>query len=386
MLAGVALAEFLGMTMWFSATAAAPALVAEFRLSSGQAAWLTMAVQGGFVCGTLLSAFLNLPDVLNARWLFAGGCLVGSVANGLITLASSPTEAIALRVVTGMALAWVYPPGMKIAAGWFERDRGAALGIIVGALTLGSAFPHLLASFAVSVPWRMLMTTASICAIAAGLVILTAVRDGPYFSATATFDSRAVGRVFTNRQVRLVTLGYFGHMWELYAMWTWIGTFAAAGLAPTSGSLIAFVAIASGAVGCVAAGRVADRIGKARVAVWAMIASAACSAVAGFAFGGALWVLLVLAVIWGIAVVADSALFSALVTEYSSHDYVGTALTLQMCGGFLLTMATIRLLPMAAAAVGWQWAFLVLVPGPVLGTVAMLKLDNAIRPLERRRI
>jgi MFS family permease len=182
--------------------------------------------------------------------------------------------------------------------------------------------------------------------------------------------------VFLNPRVRLATLGYFGHMWELYAMWTWIGAFAAASLVSQSGSAIAFVAIASGAIGCVAAGLVADRFGKARVAAWAMIVSGACSALAGFAFGAATWVLLALAVIWGIAVVADSALFSALVADYSSRDYVGTAVTMQMCGGFLLTMVTIRLLPMMADVVGWQWAFLLLSPGPALGTLAMLKLDR----------
>jgi len=379
MLAALAVAEFLGMTLWFSATAAAPALVAEFRLSSAQAAWLTMAVQAGFVVGTLVSAVLSLPDIFNARWLFALGCLLGSITNAAVTRAGGPTEMIALRVATGVTLAWVYPPGMKIAASWFERQRGTALGILVGALTVGSAFPHLLASLAFGIPWRMLMLAASSCAMAGGVLILVVVRDGPYLSATAPFDPRAVWRVFTNRQVRLATLGYLGHMWELYAVWTWIATFAAASLATASraASLAAFVAIASGAIGCVAAGLVADRLGKARVAAWAMIVSAGCSALAGFAFGATPWLLFLLAVVWGFAIVADSALFSALVAEYSSRDYVGTALTVQMCSGFLLTMITIRLLPVLASRVGWQWVFLLLVPGPVLGTVAMLKLDRA---------
>lgn len=381
MLAALAVAEFLGMTLWFSATAAAPALIAEFRLTSAQAAWLTMAVQGGFVVGTLVSAILNLPDILNARWLFAFGCLLGSIANASVTRAGSPIEMIALRVATGVTLAWVYPPGMKVAASWFERQRGTALGILVGALTVGSAFPHLLASLAFGIPWRTLMLAASSCAIAGGALILTVVRDGPYLSTTAPFDPRAVGRVFTNRPVRLATMGYLGHMWELYAMWTWIATFAAASLATPSRAapLAAFVAIGSGAIGCVAAGLVADRIGKARVAAWAMIVSAACSALAGFAFGAPAWLLFLLAVVWGFAIVADSPLFSALVAEYSVCDYVGTALTVQMCSGFLLTMATIRLLPMLASRVGWQWVFLLLVPGPVLGTVAMLKLAHARR-------
>jgi MFS family permease len=377
MLAILSLAEFLGMTLWFSATAAAPAIVAELPLTSGQAAWLTMAVQGGFVCGTLISALLNLPDVLNARWLFALGCAVGAAANGAVAGVDSPTEMIVLRFVTGVALAWVYPPGMKIAAGWFARQRGAALGIVVGALTVGSAFPHLLQSVAVEVPWRTLMLAASACALGGGLLVLGVVRDGPHLSTTATFDPRAIRRVFGNRQVRLATFGYLGHMWELYAMWTWMGAFAAAAHGVRTGSLVAFVAIASGAVGCVGAGFVADRLGKARVAAWAMIVSAGCSAAVGLTFGGPLWALFALAAVWGVAVVADSALFSALITEHSPRDYVGTALTVQMCGGFLLTMATIRLLPLVAAAVGWQWVFLALVPGPILGTRAMLAFDRA---------
>jgi len=215
-----------------------------------------------------------------------------------------------------------------------------------------------------------------------GVVVLAIVRDGPYLSTTARFDPHAVGHVFTNRRVQLATLGYLGHMWELYAMWTWIATFAAASLvargvrAAPGASLTAFVSIASGAIGCAIAGLAADRYGKARVAGWAMIASAVCSALSGFAFGAAPWALVVLVVIWGVAVIADSALFSALVAEYSVRDYVGTALTMQTCAGFLLTMFSIRLLPAVAASAGWQWVFLILVPGPVLGTVAMRALDR----------
>lgn len=386
MLTALAVAEFLGMTLWFSATAVTPALITEFRLSPAHAAWLTLGVQIGFVLGTLVSALLNLPDILNARRLFAWGCVIGALANAGVIGVDGALPAILLRLATGVGLAWVYPPGMKIAASWFDRQRGAALGIIVGALTVGSAFPHLLASLTLGVDWRKLMVVASACALAGAAVILGLVRDGPYLSSTAPFDPRAIGRVFADRRTRLATLGYLGHMWELYAMWTWIAAFAAASvgarsprLAVQTGSLIAFVAIASGAVGCVMAGLLADRLGKARVASWAMMVSGGCSALAGFAFGAAPWLLFLLVIVWGFAIVADSALFSALVSEYSARDYVGTALTVQMCSGFLLTMATIRLLPMLASSVGWQWAFLLLVPGPVLGTTAMLKLDDARR-------
>jgi MFS family permease len=371
---------FLGMTLWFSATAATASIAAEFHLSQAETAWLTMAVQAGFVIGTLLSALINLPDVLNARRLCATGCIVGAVANASLVAAGSPTALIALRVVTGVALAWVYPPGMKIAAGWFKDRRGAALGILIGALTIGSAFPHLLAAVSAHIPWRTLMLSASALAVAGGAVVIMAVGDGPYVAASAPFDPLAVARVFSARGTRLATLGYLGHMWELYAVWTWIAAFASAALSgvsrgetppsTVSGSVVAFTLIASGAIGSAVAGIIADRIGKARVATWAMLVSGTCAAIAG-AMSGSPLLIAILAVIWGVAVVADSAQLSALVAEHSPRDHVGTALTVQTCSGFLLTMASIRLVPIVARSIGWQWAFLCLVPGPFLGALAL---------------
>ncbi len=380
MLLLIAAAQLLGMTLWFSATAAAPAIATELSISSSGMAWLTMAVQAGFVVGTLISATLNLADVLNARRLFALGCVAGAVANASIALAGTPATIIALRFTTGLALACVYPPGLKIAAGWFLDRRGAALGIVVGALTLGSAFPHLLAWLAAGVPWRVLMGASSVLALGGAAIVAVWVQDGPHVSASAPFDRHAVGVVLRNRGVRLATLGYLGHMWELYAMWTWIPAFAAAsiaaagGIAVRQGALIAFVAIASGAVGCVVAGLRADDWGKAQTAGAAMVVSGACSLAAGLVFGAPLAVLIAFAVVWGFSVVADSAQFSALVSEYSPRTHVGTALTLQMCAGFLLTMFSMRLLPAVAASNGWRWAFLTLVPGPVLGALVMRKL------------
>jgi MFS family permease len=386
-LAWLSLAMFLGMTLWFSATAANAPIVAEFHLSAADAAWLTMAVQGGFVIGTLVSALLNLPDIVNPRRLFAVGCVIAALANAALVGAGGPLALIALRATTGAALAWVYPPGMKIAAGWFEQRRGAALGVLVGALTVGSAFPHLLASMSATLEWRTLMLSASTLALAGGVLVVTVVGDGPYVSSSARFDPRAVLRVFADRPTRLATLGYLGHMWELYAVWTWIAAFASAslgfvrGATPSSaaGSAVAFAAISSGALGSAAAGWFADRVGKARVASWAMIASGICCAAAGFVFHAPPRVLFVFAVVWGIAVVADSAQLSALVAQYSPRDHVGTALTIQICAGFLLTMASIRLLPVAAQMVGWQWVFICLVPGPVFGVLALRGLADAPR-------
>jgi MFS family permease len=375
-LAWLSLAMFLGMTLWFSATAANAPIVAEFRLTPGQTAWLTMAVQGGFVIGTLISAALNLPDVLSARRLFSVGCVAGALANAALVIAPGAGTLIALRVATGAALAWVYPPGMKVAAGWFDERRGMALGVLIGALTVGSAFPHLLAAASATVPWRTLMVIASALAVLGGLLILVFVGDGPYVTQSDRFDPRAVLRVFADHHTRLATFGYLGQMWELYAVWTWIAVFATAAITGTSGasivgSAVAFVTIASGAIGSAAAGALADRVGKARIAAWAMVASGACCAAAGFIYRGPLALLIAFAVVWGVSVAADSAQLSALVAQYSPRDHVGTALTIQTCVGFLLTMASIRLLPIVAQSIGWQWIFLCLAPGPFLGALAL---------------
>jgi MFS family permease len=379
MLLLVALGEVLGMTLWFSATAAAPSVVREFALDASTRAWLTMAVQAGFVAGTLLTAVTNAADAINARRLFAIGCIVGAACNAAITVAPGGMAIVALRFCTGAALAWVYPPGMKIAAGWFRERRGTALGIVVGAVGVGSSVPHLLAWIGAGWPWRALVGASSVLAIAGAVIVTIGVTDGPYVSASAPFDRHALRIVLRSRGTRLAMLGYFGHMWELYAMWTWIAAFAAASLASsgTVGSAVAFVTIASGSLGCVAGGLWADRWGKARVAGAAMLASAACALASPFFFGAPLWVLLFLAVVWGFTVVADSAQFSALVTEHTPRTHVGTALTLQTSAGFLLTMASMRLVPVVATADGWKWAFVFLVPGPLLGAIAMRRLERS---------
>ena len=381
MLALLAAAELLGMTPWFSATAATPALIAEFHLDAAGASWLTVAVQAGFVAGTLVSALTNLSDVLNPRRLFAIGCTVAALANALVTRADSGATAVALRVLTGAALACVYPPGMKIAAGWFAHRRGLALGIMVGALTAGKALPHLLQALLGDAGWRTPMLVASGLTLVSAVLVIAVVRDGPHVPVTSPFDPRAATRLFTTPGARQATFGYLGHMWELYAMWTWIAAFAVASLETAGaldpvrgGSLVAFVAIASGTAGCIIAGYLGDRIGKARVAAGAMAVSATCCALSPAVFGASAVALVALVAVWGFAVVADSAQFSALVAEHSHREYVGTALTIQICLGFLLTAVTIRLTPEIAAAVGWKWSFLVLVPGPLAGIWALRPL------------
>jgi MFS family permease len=379
-LALIAGAELLAMSLWFSGSAVAPALRAEWGLSESGGTWLTLAVQLGFVAGTLVSALLNLPDVYSTRRLFAASALLGAIANaGVAAVARGPASGMALRFATGFFLAGVYPPGMKIMASWFRRGRGLALGTLIGGISLGKGFPYLVNAVG-SESWRVNVLAVSAFAVAGGALVLLFVEDGPFAAPPACFDVSQIAKVFRNRGVRLADFGYFGHMWELYAMWTWFPvfvreSFAARGLSrPALAEVIAFLVIGAGFVGCVLAGLAADRIGRTAVTSVAMAVSGACCLLIGFLFGGSPWLLLAVAAVWGATIVADSAQFSACVTELSDPPYVGTALTVQTCVGFLLTMASIELVPRVAQTVGWPWAFAVLAPGPFLGILAMQRL------------
>ena len=383
MLAVLAAAELLGMSLWFSATAVTASLVEAFQLTPAATSWLTIAVQAGFVGGTLVTAALNVADVVPARRLMGLGAIAGAAANLAALLVASPAGLLATRFLTGAALAWVYPPAMKIVAGWFRQRRGLALGVIVGALTLGKAMPYLVTALFAG-EWRTSLLFTSGLALAGAVLALGVVRDGPLAITTARFDLGAIRRIVAVREVRLVTLGYLGHMWELYAMWAWVAVFAAASLAASGvaspareAALVAFIAIGSGALGCVMAGRLADTFGKARVARTAMAVSAVCAGATALVYGRHPAWLFALVVVWGFSVVADSAQFSALVSERAPADAVGTALTLQTSLGFLLTMLTIDLTPRLAALAGWQWGCVFLALGPIAGFMAMGRLEGA---------
>lgn len=379
-LAILSMAIVLGMAPWFAATVVAQPLSTALQLTSGQGSWLTLAVQLGFVLGSVVSAAFVLADRFSPRRLAAWASFLAAAATAALVLpGTGATGAIGLRVLAGAALACVYPPAMKIAAGWTQRHRGTAIGILVGAVSLGSATPHLLRALVDAALWRPVLLAAAASAALGGALFFTTVREGPYQAPSAPLDPAAIGRVLSHRGVRLATAGYLGHMWELYAMWSTIGLFLAAaagrhGVDASWSPFLAFAVIGAGAIGCVVAGIRADRVGRARVAIAAMAVSAACCLFAGLAMRVSFSLTLLVALVWGVAVVADSAQFSACVAEQSPSAYVGTALTLQTASGFLLTMLTIHLVPGWAARWGWEYAYLPLAIGPALGIMAMRPL------------
>ena len=378
----VGLAELLGMSLWFAATAISTELQTFWDLDSTQGALLTTFVQIGFVAGTAFAAVLNLADVLPARWYFAASASLGAAVNAALLIAPGFKSALALRFATGFLLAGVYPPAMKMVATWFRRARGLAIGVVVGALTIGMAVPYLIRTLG-GASFQAVILVSSLCALLGAMIVGVGYRDGPNRLEQRPFSWSLAGVVFRHPQTRLVTAGYLGHSWEIYAMWTWVPAFLAASTRAHGAELpdviritdvLSFCSIAAGGLGCLWGGWAADRVGRERVVNSAMAASGLCSLIVGFLFGLNPWVVGALTSIWGFFVVADSAQFSALVTEVAPPHAVGTALTLQTSLGFLLTVVTIQLVPLIQAMTGWRWAFAFLALGPAVGIAAIRRL------------
>jgi MFS family permease len=380
-------AVLLILGTWFSGAAVAVPLREAWSLDAVGVATLTVAVQLGFATGAIGLASLGVPDVVPARWLMLGGGVVATLANAAFALAATDlATALPFRFLTGAGIAAVYPVGMKVLAGWFRRERGLAVGTLTGAITVGSALPHLLRAggAALELEWQAVVLAASAGSALGALVAAASVSDGPFTVPAVRFSPRIAVAALRERSVLLANVGYLGHMWELFAMWSWIPAFLAASLAatgstsPAAASLGAFAVVASGGIGCVLAGAMADRLGRTTVTIAAMAASGSAAILTGILFGAPPALVLAVALVWGTTVVADSAQFSTAISELAPPGTAGSALTLQTAVGFTLTAITIWgvsfLDPSDASA--WRLAFAVLAFGPAVGIVAMWRLRH----------
>ncbi|MCY6383268.1 MFS transporter [Hoeflea prorocentri] len=388
----IGFALVLTLSTWFSATAVATELQHALDMTAGQIAWMTNGVQLGFVTGALLASFFSIADVWPMTRVLAIGAVAAGLANASLLLEPGAGFAIAARFITGASLALVYPTAMKFIGTWFKTGRGLAMGAVVGALTLGSASPHLIRALEVGFDWRLIIAITSVACFVSVLIFLT-LKEGPYPFKSAQFSPGQIRAVVRNRPAMLANFGYFGHMWELYAFWGWLLAFVAAaqlsGLDLRNASLLTFAAIAMGAPGCILAGWLADRIGRCLTAALCMAISGTCAVLIGFVYAGPAMLFVAIALVWGFTTVADSAQFSAAVSEVADPTLVGSSLAFQMGVGFAITIFTIWLMPQIAEAIGsWRWTFLFLAPGPFLGVLAMLSLrahPEAIRIANGKR-
>nr|WP_321444501.1 MFS transporter [uncultured Cohaesibacter sp.] len=379
-LALLCLSQVAVLSLWFSASAVAPSLAKEFALSGGDIALLSSSVQAGFVIGCLISAALGLADRTDPRLLYAICAVAGALANfAFMHVEPGTTLSIILRLLTGAVIAGVYPVGMKIAMSWARGDAGMLVGMLVGSLMIGSASPHIIAYWG-DVDWRAVLLATSIISAVGGLSVML-VAIGPNFARSPKFKLGLALEALTNKPIRLANFGYFGHMWEVYAMWTWIVLYLGASFEVSGvdnpgkwASLVAFFTLAAGAPGSIWGGRIADKVGRTLMTSVVLAASGFCSLIIGSLFGGPVVLVVLIAILWGATVSPDSAQFSTAVGELSKPENRGTMLTMQTAIGFSLALVSVQLMPHWIALVGWHWAFTPLVAGPIFGIISMLKL------------
>lgn len=377
----LAITLVLAMSTWFSASAVVPQVRTLWALSPTTAAWLTIAVQLGFVAGAVVSSLFNLSDIIAPKHVMFGGAIGAAAVNLLLLWATGAESAIPLRFATGFFLAGVYPPAFKLVSTWFRQERGIALGALAGAIVVGNSMPHLVNGLG-GLEWRVVITATSILTLIGGFLAEFAVKEGPFPFPVAIFDPKQAGRAFANRGVRLASFGYIGHMWELFAMYAWFSLFFAEVLTAVgqpvgvTAAFATFAVIAIGGIGGWAGGVLAGRWGRSRTAALMMLISGSCAVLIGLLVGMSPLLVFLVGLVWGFTGVADSGQFSTMVTELADQAYVGTALTLQLAAGFAITAATIWLIPLLAENIGWRWAFAFLAPGPLFGVLAMLRLKS----------
>ena len=379
--------QFAGTSLWFAGNAVLPDLQKHWHLANDAIGYVTSAVQLGFVAGTLAFAFFAIADRYSPRHVFALCSMLGALFNLAIYLvATDLASLLAFRFATGFFLAGIYPVGMKIAAGWYQRDLGNAIGFLVGALVLGTAFPHLLKGVGTTLPWETVTIAVSVTTMAGGVLMWCFVHDGPHLGKGAKFDPGALAVIFQSRPFRASACGYFGHMWELYAFWAFVPVVLAAHFAQANATysipLWSFAVIAAGSIGCVVGGLISLRAGSARVAFTQLATSGGCCILSPFFFHAPTPVFLAFMLVWGITVVGDSPQFSALNAQNAPNALVGSALTIANCIGFSITIVSIQLLNHLALDTSAALLYLPLAIGPLLGLLALVPI---MRPADAYR-
>lgn len=382
----ISLSVLLSLSMWFSASVVQSQIEKAWGVGKGWDFWIASSVQLGFIAGSLISSLLMLPDRMNPRKLFALSAMLGAFVNGAIIFVHHAGFGLLLRFITGLTLAGVYPVGVKLLSQWFQNKRGLSMGILIGAFTIGSALPHYAASLIGGMNWRSVILTSSVLSLLASFLVRWVLPDAPHLTASVSKISFGkLKEILKNRGIMYTNYGYFGHMWELYAMWAWLSIFLnnsfSLSLNKTDLSMVvelySFLAIGVfGAMGCIVGGMLAEKFGKANLSAGSMLISGMCSILICFSFGKTIWLTVLIAMVWGMSIIADSAQFSAAVTEYCEPEYVGTALTFQIAVGFLISVISINLIPVLASSFGWKWVFTVLSIGPFFGVISMIKLNR----------
>jgi MFS family permease len=381
----IVFSQFAGTSIWFSGNAVLAELTRAGSQSTSMVGWVTGAVQLGFILGTLLVAVSGIADRFSPRLVFLVCAIAGAAANLCTTLVdAAPAGLLIFRFLCGMFLAGIYPVGMKIAAGWYARGLGNALGFLIGALVLGTAFPHLLRGVLAAVPWQAVIYLSSGVCLAGGLAMAVFIPDGPYLAGVSRFDPRAVMTIFRHRPLRAAALGYFGHMWELYTLWAFVPVLLGAFVSDRAGhaldvSFWSFIVIGSGSIGCIIGGRASRRMGSATVASVQLAVSGGCCLAAPWLFDAPPWVFLAFMLVWGMTVVGDSPQFSTIVARTAPPERVGSALTLVNCIGFSITVVSLWLTQWLAAGIPIQYMPLALAAGPAIGLIAMRPLTMSER-------
>ena len=373
--------QFTGTSLWFAGNAIIADLQQSWALPENSIGYVTSAVQLGFIVGTLVFAYLALADRFSPRKVFFACSMIGASANAaLLVVPEGISSLLLLRFVTGFFLAGIYPVGMKIAASWYEKELGRALGYLVGALVLGTAFPHLIRSLGAEVPWQQVIVGVSIIAAFGGLLLLTLVPDGPFLPKGSAFNSNVFKLIFRSRKFRASALGYFGHMWELYTLWAFMPLFLLGYASQTNQSINisfwAFIVIAVGFIGCAAGGLMSEKLGSAKVASIQLLISGVCCALSPLLFQADWPIFILFMLVWGMTVIGDSPQFSTLNAQNAPREYVGSALTIVNSIGFLITVVSIQFTSSLIPVVGVQYVFWLLIPGPLLGLFALQSIQK----------